>query len=75
MQRDVGVGMADQRAIMRDADAAEGDVIAGTEGMHVDAGADAHVAKYCELHGFGAHEIARVGDLDVARFALEHADL
>ena len=45
MQRDVGVGMAGQRLRVCDADAAERDVIAGREGMHVDAGAGAHIAE------------------------------
>ncbi len=75
MQHDVGVGMTGERLRMRDADAAERDVIAGTEGVHVDAGAGAHVAKRRKLHGFGAREIVRVGDLDVAGLAGKDADL
>ena len=60
---------------MRDADAAERDVIAGTEGVHVDAGAGAHVAERGEHVRLGAGEIAFGGDLDVAGLAGKYADL
>ena len=46
VQDHIGVGMAGERLGVRDLDAAEGDVIARPEGMHVEAGADAHVAKF-----------------------------
>ena len=45
MQRDVGIGMAGQPAVMRDGDAAEHDVVARLEGVHVIAVAGAHVGK------------------------------
>ena len=45
MQRDVGVGMAGERVRVRDAHAAERDMVAGAERVHVDAGAGAHVAE------------------------------
>ncbi len=75
VQHDVGVGMADQGLAMRDTDATESDVIAGAESVHVDASAGAHVAKRCKLRGFGAREIVRVGDLDIAGLAGKDADL
>ena len=52
MQPNVGVGMADEAAVMRDADAAEHHVIARPEGVHVDAGAGAHIAERGRLIAF-----------------------
>src|SRR5665213_1488478 len=60
--------MADEAALMRDADTAEHHVIPGAEGMHINAGTGAHIAERREDHHFGAREIAIVGDLDVAGF-------
>ncbi len=59
MQHDVGVGMAGDAAVMGDAHAAEPDVIAGGELMHVEAEAGAHVAERGELRGLRAREILR----------------
>ena len=59
VQHHVGVGMAGQAARMRDAHAAEHDVIAVAELVHVEAEAGAHVAERGELRGFGAGEILR----------------
>src|SRR5665213_3432944 len=67
--------MADEAAVMRDADGAEGDVITRTEGMHVDTGGGAHVAERAEHMRLGAREIAVFGNLDVAGLARKHADL
>ena len=58
MQRHVGVGMADQRAIMRDADAAERDVIAGRRHARRCRCRCARRQERGELHRFGAREIA-----------------
>ena len=60
MQRDVGVGMTGQRVRVRNAHAAERDMIAGAEGMHVDAGAGAHVAERGEGGGLRAGKILAV---------------
>ena len=49
MQDDVGIGMAGQSAPMRDAHAAEHDVIAVAELVDVEAEAGAHIAQGCEL--------------------------
>ena len=57
MQHDVGVGMAGDPAVVRDAHAAEHDVIAVAELVHVEAEAGAHVAERGELRRFGAGEI------------------
>ena len=75
VQADIGVGMAGELLRVRNTHAAEHDMIAGREGVHVDAAAGAHVAKACELRGLRAREILRVGDLDIARLAFEHGDL
>ena len=45
VQGDVGVGMADETAVVRDRDPAEHDRGPGAEGMDVVAGADADVAE------------------------------
>ena len=45
VQRDVGVGMSGDAARMRDAHAAEHDVIAVAEGVHVETAAGAHIAE------------------------------
>ena len=45
MQRDVGVRMSGDAARMRNADAAEHDVIAVSKGMHIEAVAGAHVGR------------------------------
>ena len=57
MQRHVGVGMSGHAARMRDADAAEHDMIAVGEGVHVEAVAGPHVGKRRHAQRFGAGEI------------------
>ena len=74
MQPNVGVGMADERMIVCNAHATDHDVIAGSEGMHIDAGAGAHVAHGGELHCLAAREIFRIGDFDIAGLAGEDVD-
>ncbi len=37
VQPDIGVGMADEASLVRDANAADPDMVAGAEGMHVKA--------------------------------------
>ena len=56
---------------MRDADAAEHDVVAVAEGVNVEAGADAQVGEAREPLRLGAGEIVVGGQLGVARFAGE----
>jgi hypothetical protein len=73
VQADVGIGMAGEAAIMRNANAADGDMVAGTEGVHVDAGTGAHIAQRAEGDHFGPSEIGFIGDLDVARLAGKRA--
>ena len=73
MEHDVGVGMAGQAARMGDAHAAEHDVIAVAELVHIEADAGAHVAQGCELGRLGAGEIVLGGELHVCRLALERA--
>ena len=71
MQHHIGVGMAGNATAVRDAHAAEPDVIAVGELMHVGAGARAHVAERGHRRGFGADEVLGRGELHVAGFALE----
>src|SRR3546814_15616311 len=44
VQPDIRVGMAEQALVMRYHDAAQGHMVAGTEAMHVEAGADPQFA-------------------------------
>ena len=74
MQRDVGVGMAGHAARMRDANAAEHDMIAIGESMDVETVAGAYVGEAARCASFGAGKIVIGGHLHVAGFALEHAD-
>ena len=60
---------------MRDAHAAEHDVIAVAELVDVEAEAGAHVAERGELGRFGAGEILVGGELHVAGLALERGHL
>ena len=75
MQDDVGIGMARQSAPMRDAHAAEHDVIAVAELVDVEAEAGAHIAQGCKLGRFSAAEIIVGGELHVPGLTLERGDL
>ena len=74
MQHDVGVGMSLQPAIMRNADAAEHDMIAVAEGVNVEAHAGADVVEQRGARGRSLHEILRRGQFDIAGFAREGGD-
>src|SRR3546814_17736455 len=73
VQPDIRVGMAEQALVMRYRDAAQGHMVAGTEAMHVEAGADPQFALgRCSSTGFcmacrqlGAGEILRRRELAV----------
>ena len=54
MQRHVGIGMAGQPAVVRDLHAAEPDVIAVAEGVHVEAVADAQIGEARDAPRLGA---------------------
>ena len=75
MQRHVGVGMAGQPAVVRDLHAAEHDVIAVAEGVHVEAVAEPQVGEARDAPRLGPGEILGGGQLHVAAFAREHRDL
>ena len=75
MQHHVGVGMPGQPLHMRDAHAAERDMIAGPERVHVVTEAGAHIGEGRKLGCPGAHEVIRRGELHIGGFALEGADL
>ena len=72
MQRHVGIRMSGDAARMRDAHAAEHDMIAVGEGVDVKAVADAHVGKCRRAQQFGAGEIVVGGQFHVAGFACEN---
>ena len=57
VEPDIGVGMADQRAVVRHAHAAQPDMIAGPEGMDVEALAGADVAEPRREKPLGARQI------------------
>ena len=60
VQADIGVGMADEAGVVRDRDAADADVVAGAEGMHVEALADPHIAEpRCEQPFGGGQVLGR----------------
>ena len=45
MQPDIGIGMTGEAAVVRDVDAADHDMIAGRETMHVETLPDADIAR------------------------------
>ena len=75
VQRDVGVRMAGQPAVVRNLKAAEPDVIAVAKGMHIEAVAEAQIGKAREPPGFGLGEILVGGQLGVAAFTGKRRDL
>ena len=75
VQDDVGIRMARQSAPMRDAHAAERDVIAIAKLVDIEAETGAHIAQGCKLGHFSAAEIIVGGDLHVPSLTLERGDL
>ena len=71
MQRDVGVRMAGQPAVVRNLDAAEPDMIAVAEGVHVEAVAETQVRQARDPPRLGLGEILVGGELHVAAFSRE----
>ena len=67
VERRVGVGVAGQPWRVRDAHAAEPDVIAGLERMDVEARAGPRFHPLSSQQPLGPGEIVGQGDLDVAR--------
>ena len=74
VQDHVAVRMGDDAAVMRNLDAAEPDMVAIAEGVHVEARAEAgHIGHRRAFHApLRLREIRRMGELDVAGIALEH---
>ena len=72
VQRDVRVRMAAQRMVVGHAHAAEPHVIAGREGVNVEALTDARLARRAREPRFCGAQILHRGHLDVLRIALEH---
>ena len=71
MQADVAVGMGEKAAGVRHAHAAEHQMIAVAEGVHVVAGAGPDVAELGGEAGFLADEIFRRGQFHVCRIAFK----
>ena len=74
-ERDVGIRMTGQPAVVRNLDAAEPDMIAVAEGMHVEAVAEAQVGQAGDPPRLGLGEILVGGELHVAAFSRECCDL
>ena len=72
VQADVGVGMAAERCRMRDANAAQPYVVAGREGVNVEALADPRLARARREPRLGCAQILHGGHLDVGGVAFEH---
>ncbi len=75
VQADVGVGVAGQALVVRNAQAAEPDVIAGGEGVDVEALADPHVGRRVDEPRFGGAEVVHGRDFHVRRVAVEDIGL
>ena len=75
VQADVGVGMAGEARVVRNAHAAEPDVVAGREGVDVEALADADVSRRVEQPRFGGAEVFHGRHLHVRRIAVEDIGL
>ena len=72
VQADVGVGMATERRGVRDANAAQPHVVAGREGVNVEALADPRLAQARREPRLRRFEILHRGHLDVGGIAFEH---
>src|SRR2546429_8587418 len=71
VKNDVGVGMSGQSTPMRDAHAAEHNMIAVAELVDIEAKTGAHIAQGCETGRLGAHEIVVGGEFHISGFTLE----
>ena len=74
MQNDVGIGMAGDAASVGDAQAAQRDMVAIGERMHVEPEARAHIARSRKLHRLDVRKIVGRGELHIADIALEGTD-
>src|SRR6056297_3699993 len=75
VHRDIGVGMALQPTVEGNVDAAERDVAARPEAVHVVAVAGADISHRSSEQGFGAGEILGRGDLEVRVLARNDGDV
>lgn len=73
VERDVAIGMGDDALIMSDPDATKPDMVAGTEGMDIVAGADSRHEGPAGVSR-GPQEIRGMGQLHISRVALEGRD-
>ncbi|OPZ81707.1 MAG: hypothetical protein BWY76_02941 [bacterium ADurb.Bin429] len=71
MQPDIGIAMAFQAVAVRDLEAAQPDMIAVLEFVHVIAGGGAHIAARAH-QAFGQREIFLAGHFDILLFAFDH---
>ena len=76
VEHDVGVGMTDKAAVVRDRDAAEHHLVAGAKCVHVEADADAHVTEAERLLGKQTPvrrcDVGDRSELGVDRIARDH---
>ncbi len=74
MQRNVGIRMSRQRSRMRNAHAAEPNVVAFHEGMYIISGRGADIGKSRHLGRGQAGKVVRRGQLDIAGLAFKNRD-
>ncbi len=72
VQADIGIGMADKARVMRDRDAADHDVVAGAERMHVEALADPDIAEARGEEPLRRGEVLRGRHLQIVLAPLNH---
>ena len=72
VQADIGVGMADEPGIMRDRDAADHDVIAGAERMHVETLADPDISGSRREQPLGRGEVLCGSHLQIVLASWDH---
>ena len=73
VEPDIGIGMADQAALMRELDAAEPDAVAGAEGVDVEALAGADVARLRREPALGLVQILGRRHLEIRLAAGDEA--
>ncbi len=72
MQPDIGIRMADEARVVRYRDAADHDMVTGTESVDIDALADPHIAEPRHQEPLGSGEILRRRHLQIVLAAGHH---
>src|SRR5690242_3766008 len=73
VKADIGIGMADEAALMREPDAAEPEMIAGAESVDVEALAGADIALARQQQTFRLRQILRRRHLEIGLAAFDQA--